>query len=131
MTNAALNQTGSLILNIADPVAPTVHEIGSHIAKAMDWKGILKPINVADAGKDSLVGWTPWSVPAPFTLSTEAAQKIGYIPVTDYARSVTNTCQWLRNLSDEDWQQRFPALARYTIPLFDYVSEDAYFMVSR
>lgn len=131
VTSAALNQSSKLILNIADPVAPTVHEIGSHIAKAMGWTGILTPINVADGGKGSLVGWTPWSVPAPFTLSTEAALKIGYTPVTDYSRSVGSTCQWLRNLSDGDWQERFAALARYTIPLFDYGSEDAYFMASR
>ncbi len=131
VTNAALNQTGSLILNIADPVAPTVHEIGSYIANAMGWTGILTPINVADGGKGSLVGWTPWSVPAPFTLSTKAALMIGYTPVTDYARSVAKTCQWLRSSSDEDWQERFPALARYTLPLFDYDTEDAYFMANR
>ncbi len=131
VTSAALNQSSKLILNIADPVAPSVHEIASHIANAMGWTGILQPIDVADAGKDSLVGWTPWSVPAPFTLSTEAALKIGYTPVTDYSRSVGDTCQWLRYLSDENWQERFPALARYTIPLFDYDTEDAYFMASR
>ncbi|QWK80792.1 NAD-dependent epimerase/dehydratase family protein [Ochrobactrum sp. BTU1] len=114
-------------LNIADPIAPTVNEIGSHIATAMGWNGTLVPINMGDPRLGSPIGWTPWSVPAPFTLSTEAARQIGYTPATDYARSVFATCEWLRNSADEKWQKRFPVLAGYTVPLFDYEAEDAFF----
>ncbi len=112
---------------MADPVAPSVHEIGAHIADAMGWTGTLMPIDVGDPRLGSSVGWTPWSVPAPFTLSTEAARQIGYTPATDYARSVPKTCAWLRSLAGEDWRERFPVLARYTIPLFDYEAEDELF----
>ncbi|MBK0023906.1 NAD(P)H-binding protein [Ochrobactrum sp. S46] len=122
VTFHALGSSRKLILNIADPIAPTVHQIGSYIAKAMGWDGTFVPINAS-----SLVGWTPWSVPAPFTLSTQAARQIGYAAATDYARSVANTCQWLRGSGNADWQNRFPVLASYTIPLFDYDAEDAFF----
>lgn len=127
VTYHALANHRKLILNIADPVAPTVHEIGSHIAEAMGWTGTFVPIDMGDPRLGSPVGWTPWSVPAPFTLSTEAARQIGYTAVTDYARSVSGTCQWLRSLADNDWRERFPVLARYTVPLFDYDTEDAFF----
>jgi nucleoside-diphosphate-sugar epimerase len=127
VTSHALAVSRKLILNIADPVAPTVHEIGSHIAEAMGWAGTLVPIDIGDPRLGSPVGWTPWSVPAPFTLSTVAAEQIGYKAATDYSRSVANTCQWLRSSADKDWQEQFLVLARYTVPLFDYDTEDAFF----
>lgn len=122
----ALATPRKLVLNVADPVAPSVHEIGAHIAEAMGWTGTLVPIDMGDPRLGSPVGWTPWSVPAPFTLSTEAAKRIGYTPATDYARSAPETCAWLRSSADGDWQERFPVLARYTIPLFDYDAEDTF-----
>jgi nucleoside-diphosphate-sugar epimerase len=127
----ALAEPRKLVLNVADPVAPTVYEIGTHIAEAMDWTGRLIPINMGDSRFGSPVGWTPWSVPAPFTLSTKAAQQIGYKAVTDYSRSVQDTCKWLRSSVGGDWQERFPVLARYTAPLFDYAAEDAFFGTRR
>jgi nucleoside-diphosphate-sugar epimerase len=127
VTFHALASSRKLILNIADPVAPTVHEIGFYIAEAMGWAGTLVPIDMGDSYFGSPVGITPWSVPSPFTLSTQAARQIGYTAATDFARSVVNTCQWLRSSGDEDWRKRFPVLARYTIPLFDYDAEDAFF----
>lgn len=127
VTSHALAQHRNLILNIADPVALTVHEIGTHIAEAMGWTGNLVPIETSNKSLDSTVGWTPWSVPAPFTLSTKAAQNIGYAAATDYARSIANTCQWLLSSANKDWRERFPILAQYTIPLFDYDAEDAFF----
>ncbi|QDG94489.1 NAD-dependent epimerase/dehydratase family protein (plasmid) [Rhizobium sp. NIBRBAC000502774] len=127
VTSYALAQYRNLILNIADPLAPSVHEIGTYIAEAMDWAGSLIPIDMGDPRFGSPVGWTPWSVPAPFTLNTEAARKIGYAPITDYASSVKRTCQWLRSTADGDWRERFPVLAGYTVPLFDYDTEDAFF----
>ncbi|MDP9762472.1 hypothetical protein QE432_001988 [Agrobacterium sp. SORGH_AS 745] len=85
------------------------------------------PIDIGDSRLGSPVGWTPWSVPAPFTLSTAAAEQIGYKAATDYSRSVANTSQWLRSSVDKDWQEQFPVLASYTVPLFDYDTEDAFF----
>ncbi|MGV1945630.1 MULTISPECIES: NAD-dependent epimerase/dehydratase family protein [unclassified Agrobacterium] len=127
VTSHALAHGRNLILNVADPVAPTVLEIGTHIAEAMGWNGTFVPLDVGDPRVGSPAGWTPWSVPAPFTLSTDAARQIGYVPVTDYAGSVANTCEWLRREAGEDWRERFPVLARYSVPLFDYDTEDAFF----
>ncbi|MGF6176787.1 NAD-dependent epimerase/dehydratase family protein [Ensifer sp. 4252] len=127
----ALNQPQSLILNIADPEAPTVLEIGSLVAKAMGWSGEFLPLDIGDPRFGSPVGWTPWSVPAPFTVNTDAARQIGYKPATDYAKAVPQVCEWLRSQAAEEWRQRFPVLAAYTIPLFDYVAEDAFFDVQR
>ncbi|CUX71434.1 putative reductase [Agrobacterium sp. NCPPB 925] len=131
VTWRALAANRKLILNIADPVAPTVHEIGSHIAEAMGWTGTLLPIDMGDPRLGSPVGWTPWSVPAPFTLNTDAARQIGYTAATDYSRSVAATCHWLRSSADKDWRERFPILARYTVPLFDYDAEDAFLRTYR
>lgn len=127
----ALAEPRKLVLNVADPDAPSVNEIGGHIAKEMKWTGTLLPIEMGDPRSGSPVGWTPWSVPAPFTLSTEAARRIGYTATTDYAQSVPETCAWLRSTSHEDWRDRFPVLASYTIPLFDYDAEDAFFSNER
>jgi nucleoside-diphosphate-sugar epimerase len=127
VTRIALAEPRSLILNVADPVAPTVLEIGTLIAEAVGWTGRLVPIDLGDPHYGSPVGWTPWSVPAPFTLSTEAARRIGYKAATDYARSVQGTCQWLRSSVGGDWRDRFPVLAQYTVPLFDYDAEDRFF----
>lgn len=123
----ALDRPQSLILNIADPVAPTVHEIGSLIAESMGWGGEFVPLDIGDPRLGSPVGWTPWSVPAPFTVKTDAAQQIGYKPATDYAKAIPEICEWLRGQEREGWRERFPVLAAYTIPLFDYDTEDAFF----
>ncbi len=124
----ALAVSRKLILNIADPVALTVHEIGSDIAEAMGWSGTLVPVKMCEQRLDSRIGWTPWSIPVQFTLSTEAARQIGYIAATDYSRSIKNTCQWLQGTADKDWREQFPVLASYAVPLFDYDAEDAYFL---
>jgi nucleoside-diphosphate-sugar epimerase len=129
VTGNALTERRKFILNVADPVAPTVLEIGTLIAEAIGWTGRFVPIDWDGAGCSSPVGWTPWSVPAPFILSTEAARQIGYTAATDYARSVRNTCQWLQSsVSGADWRVRFPVLAQYTLPLFDYDAEDRFFL---
>lgn len=127
----ALNRPQSLILNIADPVAPTVLEIGSLIAESMGWSGEFVQLDIGDPRLGSPVGWTPWSVPAPFTVKTEAARLIGYKPATDYAKAVPQICEWLRGQDREEWRERFRILAAYTIPLFDYAAEDAFFRVQR
>lgn len=122
----ALNRPQNLILNIADPVAPSVHEIGLLIAEAMGWNGEFVPLDIGDPRLGSPVGWTPWSVPAPFTVKTAAAQQIGYKPASDYAASIRRVCEWLRGHESDGWEERFTVLAAYGVPLFDYEAEDAF-----
>ena len=121
----ALARPVDLVLNVADPTAPTVSEIGGHIADAMAWSGTFVRIGPDECAENPSVGGTPWSIPAPFILDTSAAEAIGYKAVTDHAHSAAEICAWLRSSSDDDWQERFPVLASYPIPLFDYEAEDA------
>ena len=119
----ALRQPAKRVLNIGDPSAPTVWEIGSIIAEAMNWGGEL--IDIGDPRPASPLGWTPWSVPAPITVSNEAATRLGYRPATDYATAAPIACEWLREQPTEGWEERFPVLAGYWQPMFDYDAEDA------
>jgi nucleoside-diphosphate-sugar epimerase len=126
VTAVALRHPQKRILNIADPTVPTVWEIGSVIADAMGWDGEFVRFDMDDAYSDSHVGWTPWSVPAPFTISSNAAMRLGYTPATDYAQAAPRTCRWLRVQATDGWQQRFPVLAAYRLPMFDYEAEDVF-----
>ncbi len=121
-----LDHPGTRILNVADPVAPTVGEIGAMISRHLNYSGNILPIDVGDARGNAAVGWSPWSIPAPFTLSTESALALGYKPATTYAESVGSVCDWLVSESGSDWKSKFPVLASYPCDLFDYSSEDAF-----
>jgi GAF domain-containing protein len=58
---------------------------------------------------------------------TAAERELGYRPVVSYAESLPETVAWLRTqLADDDWQSRFPLLARAYPDLFDYAAEDAW-----
>lgn len=123
LSAVALRQPAKRVLNIADPSVPTVWEIGSIIAEAMNWDGDL--VDIGDPRPGSTLGWSPWSVPSPITVSNEAATQLGYRPVADYAAAAPIACEWLRGQSTEGWEERFPVLAGYWRPMFDYAAEDA------
>jgi hypothetical protein len=91
----------------------------------MAWDGELIPFD-DDLEPGSTVGRTPWSVPAPFTISSDAARRLGYAPVTDYGASMPQVCQWLSRQSTQGWEQCFHVLAAYQRPLFDYAAEDEF-----
>ncbi|MBV8565412.1 MAG: reductase [Methylobacteriaceae bacterium] len=115
---------GQQILNIADPVAPTVAEIGCLIAQHLGFAGeivLLPDIN----SYPPPVGRTPWSVQFPFVLDTTAATAVGYRPRTRYAETVPAICDWLVNsITNENWRSLIPVLASYPFDLFDYELED-------
>lgn len=69
------------VLNAADPIAPTVMEIGQAIVKTMATKTVCVGINDPISSK---IGRNPRSVPYPFILSDKAAKKRGYKPVSNY-----------------------------------------------
>ena len=117
------NKPATRILNIADPSAPSVFEIGEAIAHHMNYRGqLIKTANIAG------IGQTPWSVPQPFVLDCSAALELGYVPVVNYRDSVKAVCEWLKQMSNQgDWRKHFPQLANYPTDHFDYKSEDLFF----
>jgi nucleoside-diphosphate-sugar epimerase len=121
----AAERPGRRLLNCGDPKAPSVVEIGRHIAAAMshDWTEILLPGPPRDG-----VGDNPWGVPRPFVLDmTEAEFELGYRPVTTYERAVGETCAWLVAATEgHDWREVLPGVARLYADEFDYAAEDAY-----
>ncbi len=74
------------------------------------------------------VGRTPWSVPKPFTVSTQKQEQIAERGrVEPYGDTAPNSVEWLRDLNPSDWRAAFPQLAAYPWDLFDYEAEDAFF----
>ena len=120
---AALERPGSRVLNIADPVAPTVAEIGATIGRAMSYQGRL--IGLEEGGFPKGVGRTPWSTPRPFVLDTRAARNLGYEPVADYAATAgAISADLIERAKGGDWREVFPILAAYPYDQFDYAAED-------
>jgi nucleoside-diphosphate-sugar epimerase len=121
----AAERPGRRLLNGADPDAPTVAEIGRHIAEAMnhDWSELLMPGPPRDG-----VGDNPWGVPRPFVLDmNEAEFEVGYRPVTTYAKAVGETCEWLVAATEgRDWREVLTGAARLYADEFDYEAEDAF-----
>jgi nucleoside-diphosphate-sugar epimerase len=121
----AAERPGRRLLNGADPGAPTVLEIGRHIAEAMnhDWSEVLVPGPPGDG-----VGDNPWGVPRPFVLDmAEAEFEVGYRPVTTYAKAVGETCEWLVSATDgRDWRDVLTGTARLYADDFDYEAEDGF-----
>jgi nucleoside-diphosphate-sugar epimerase len=129
LARVALDVPGTRVLNIADPQAPSVAEIGAAIAAHLGYRGrfVLLP----DRGFPATIGRTPWSVPRPFVLDTAAARALGYAPVARYETSVGATCDELAQVAPhEDWRARFPVLAGYGYDHFDYGAEDRALAVS-
>lgn len=110
------------IFNAADPDTPDVSEIGAAIMDACDRTAEM--VAVQDEGYPPSMGATPWSIPAPFTISAEKALNIGYCPVGNYRTTVASACEFLRQNADHDWRQAYPQLAAYPYDIFDYEAED-------
>jgi nucleoside-diphosphate-sugar epimerase len=127
LARVAAEVPGSRVLNIADPLPPTVAEIAAFIARHLDYSGRI--VEVDEQIDPPIIGRTPWSVPRPFVVDCKAALDLGYSPTTTYADAVRSTCDWLvANASDGDWKERFPVLAAYPRNLFDYDAEDVFLM---
>jgi nucleoside-diphosphate-sugar epimerase len=121
----AAERPGRRLLNGGDPEAPSVVEIGRHIAAAMnhEWAEVLLPGPPRGA-----VGDNPWGLPRPFVLDmTEAEFEVGYRPVTNYARAIGETCEWLVSVTEgRDWRQAVPGAAKLYADQFDYDAEDTF-----
>jgi nucleoside-diphosphate-sugar epimerase len=121
----AAERPGRRLLNCGDPEAPTVAEIGRHIATATngEWSEVLLPGPPRES-----VGANPWAVPHPFVLDmAEAEFEVGYRPVTTYAKAVGETCGWLVSVTQgSDWREVLPGVARLYEDQFDYGAEDEF-----
>ena len=122
-TVLAYSEKESRILNIADPDVLTALDIGSLIAERMDYRGKILPLGLG--GRTEGLGLSPWSIPGPLVLDTQAALALGYTPRTTYRDAVGPLCDWLRRQETIAWEAAFPELAAYPWLLFDYGSEDA------
>lgn len=119
----ALEYPGSQVLNIADPDAPTVTDIGRTISAILNHEWELIPLDGAP-GRD-LVGATPWSIPSQITLDLSASASIGYRPILSYAEAVEPYCRWLiETAKARPWREAFPVIAGYPWDPFDYDAED-------
>ncbi|MBI1686147.1 NAD-dependent epimerase/dehydratase family protein [Caulobacter hibisci] len=124
-----LDRPGTRILNIADPQALSVGEIGTTIARRMRFEGAL--VGLDDDRFPAPAGRTPWSVPRPFVLDTRAAEALGYAPVADYGATTGEICDDLaQRAAGRDWREAFPILAGYPYDLFDYAAEDEILAIS-
>lgn len=121
---AALERPRTGVFNAADSEALDVLRIAEVIARRLGYQGQLLALEIGDDQGHAVVGNSPWSIPAPFTLDMDAPKALGYQPVTDYAGGVGDACDWLLAQLGEDWRMRFPILAAYPWNLFDYDAED-------
>jgi nucleoside-diphosphate-sugar epimerase len=91
MIRLAAITPGSRILNSGDPHRPDERSMAAAIAAAMgrDITQVLLP-GVPEVA-------SPWSLPSPFFLSTEAAERdLGYRPVTTYEQTARSVVEWIQ-----------------------------------
>lgn len=125
---AALAQTvaarpGRRILNAADPGAPSGLEISRAIAAHLGhhWDEVL-----LDDDADPALGAYPWDAKYPIVLDMTAAADLGYVPVGDYAATVTESVDWLVGAArGGEGADLLPAPDDpFFAPLLDYAAED-------
>lgn len=122
---------GRRILNIADPDCPDGRSIASVVAAQLGhgWELVLlDPAVTEEALGGAGLGAHPWDAVPPIVLDCTEARRIGYVPVGDYASTVSDELDWLVACAGDD-------RARHLLPggddqffasLFDYRREDDY-----
>jgi nucleoside-diphosphate-sugar epimerase len=118
------SKPGQRILNSADPDTPTVSEIARTVAERLDhdWTEVALDDDVP-------LGWHPWDCRPPIALDLTAAAELGYQPVGDYARTVTDELDWLiATAHGEPGDARLPdgLDAEFFDGRFNYAAEDAW-----
>jgi nucleoside-diphosphate-sugar epimerase len=103
------------IMNVADPAAPSVTEIGQAIMQTMDVSAEI--IGLPDQGYPPRAGITPWSIPRPIIVAGSDA----FAPAGRYEDVVGPAIEWLiRAMHNRRWEDVLPALAAYPYDMFDY-----------
>jgi nucleoside-diphosphate-sugar epimerase len=116
LVRVALEAPATRILNIADPEAPTVSEIGQTIAQVYGHDLEIVPF---EGPPQRGVGASPWSTPRPIVVSVARAEATGYRPVTAYENAVGAACR-----SAEAMAAQGVAFPDYIGGMFDYQAED-------
>ncbi|MEU8411604.1 NAD-dependent epimerase/dehydratase family protein [Amycolatopsis japonica] len=120
LIETAAGKPGRRVLNAADPDAPDALRISRIVANHLGhrWEEVLLDDH-APAG----LGQHPWDRLPGIRLDMSAAGRLGYLPVGDYATTVTAELDWLGSTD------RLPAGFDHDhfAPMFDYAAEDAYF----
>lgn len=107
------------IMNVVDPIAPTVAEIGAAIMVAVNRSATI--VGLPDQGYPPSAGATPWTVPRPFVCAPHPA----IAPVGDYQALVGPAVHdVIERTSGKDWRSALPGLAAYPWNLFDYEADD-------
>lgn len=116
---------GRRILNSADPDAPSGLEIARVVARHLDheWEQVL-----LGEDADPSLGRHPWNLKYPVVLDTTAATDLGYVPVGDFATTVSAEIDWLVALTRGQGRPELPlgCTDGYFDTLFDYAQEDRY-----
>ncbi len=123
LARLGLEAPGDRVLNVADPGAPSVLEIAAALERAT---GLALPLDPFDGpfGPDR-VGATPWSVPNPIVVDTNAARALGWDGGAPYAEAVRPLCDWMLDAARRgDWREAFPQFLTYPRDPFDYAAED-------
>jgi nucleoside-diphosphate-sugar epimerase len=118
LIGAVLRAPATQVLNIADPEAPTVAEIGRVIAGVYDHDLEIVPFAGPPQGK---VGLSPWCAAGPLVLSTARAEALGYRPAQTYQTAVGAACR-----SAEAMAAAGIAFPDYMTAMFAYAAEDAW-----
>lgn len=124
-------QPGSRALNAADPVVPTVREIGQIVFGILGHEVEI----VSFQGERDDIGSSPWSVPSPFVQSMDLARdEVGYSPVASYAQAIAPAVEAMVDAaarveaSGRSFDEAFPRyVERYgAAAWFPYDAEDAF-----
>ncbi len=123
---ASASKTASTVMNVADPAALTVGEIGLAIMRAMGVQANV--VGLPDRGYPPNVGVTPWSVAKPFVV----APSDDFESAGSYESLVPTAIRWLIEATrDRPWREVLPALAAYPFDLFDYEADERALRVIR
>ena len=111
-------QSATRTLNIVDPVALAVREIGLAIGSVYGVDLAFTPLPGGPIGK---VGQHPWCIPANMIMNMDRAHRLGYRPAVTYQDSIERVCR-----SAEEIVRSGILLPDYLgAELFDYEAEDA------
>ena len=118
------DRPGRRVLNAADPDCPDGRTIASIVASHLghSWEEVL----LDDPAPPGL-GAHPWDRIPPVVLDTGAALRLGYVPVGDYATTVTDELDWLVETSARASSSGLVTVVdRWGPSASDYADEDAY-----
>lgn len=116
---------GRRILNAADPDCPNGRSIAAVIATHLGHS--RREVLLDDSAPEGL-GSHPWDRVPPIVLDTAASREIGYVPVGDYATTVTDELDWLVATAGGGRDEREPSSwePSATDLAESYAAEDAY-----